>query len=265
MKDNGPTTNGPDLYAQVCHRIRAAMGDLNDDNLALEALVADLAHKVRSCAEGDGGAVPVAKIRHFHYSGIARNGFSQEAQMLDGTPELPDGTELFTHPPAQAAQVDKPPKLGGCCCGEPCVLGSVHRTDGPCFVYDAPTAEPAAQGEAVAFKHPAAVRSAATFLLGKFEHAPCDSSGVSCCIRCSAVAISRWAVEALDASLAAQPRAVPDGWRSVTSALVSAAELMISEIDTCGHEVDPAYRLHLYEAKDAAKALLAAARKGESA
>lgn len=45
---------------------------------------------------------------------------------------------LFTHPPAQAAQVDKPPRLGGCCCGEPCTLGVVHRTDGPCFVYEQP-------------------------------------------------------------------------------------------------------------------------------
>jgi hypothetical protein len=64
--------------------------------------------------------------------------------------------------------------------------------------------------EAVVFKHPASVRSAAAFLLAKFEHASCDSSGVSCCIRCSAVAMSRWAIEALDSSLVAQPRAVPD-------------------------------------------------------
>lgn len=56
--------------------------------------------------EAPEGAVAVAKIRHFDYHGIARNGFSQEAEMLDGAPELPDGTELFTHPPAQAAQVD---------------------------------------------------------------------------------------------------------------------------------------------------------------
>ena len=32
-------------------------------------------------------------------------------------------------------------KLGGCCCGEPFVLGVVHRTDGPCFRYVEPTAE----------------------------------------------------------------------------------------------------------------------------
>ncbi len=47
-----------------------------------------------------------------------------------------------THPPAQAAQVDKPPMLGGCCCGEPCTLGVVHRTDGPCFRYADPAAHP---------------------------------------------------------------------------------------------------------------------------
>ena len=129
-----------------------------------------------------------------------------------------------THPPAQAAQVDESAALA-------------HFTDyfvrnypGPdTIIYDPkwhapkifraaqyaianatttpPTAEPAAQGEVVAFKHPAAVRSAAAFLLAKFEHAPCDSSGVSCCVRCSAVAMSRWAIEALDSSVAAQPRA----------------------------------------------------------
>ena len=56
--------------------------------------------------KADEGSVPVAKIRHFHYSGIARNGFSQEAQMLDGTPELLEWTELFTHPPAQTTKLE---------------------------------------------------------------------------------------------------------------------------------------------------------------
>lgn len=56
--------------------------------------------------EVDESAVPVAKIRHFDYHGIARNGFSQEAEMLDGAPDLPNGTLLYTHPPAQAVQVD---------------------------------------------------------------------------------------------------------------------------------------------------------------
>jgi hypothetical protein len=37
----------------------------------------------------------VAKVRHFDYRGIARNGFSQEAEMLDGAPTLPDGTLLY--------------------------------------------------------------------------------------------------------------------------------------------------------------------------
>src|SRR5574337_95584 len=106
--------------------------------------------------------------------------------------EVPPGTKLFAHPPAQAtseaiedaagepinhcnvcgqpvrygerhsrcgevimaavkaaqaAQVDKPPQLGGCCGGEPCTLGVVHRTDGPCFHYVEPTAEPVARDE----------------------------------------------------------------------------------------------------------------------
>lgn len=41
-------------------------------------------------------AQAVAKVRHFDYRGIARNGFSQEAEMLDGAPTLPDGTLLYT-------------------------------------------------------------------------------------------------------------------------------------------------------------------------
>jgi hypothetical protein len=48
----------------------------------------------------EAGAVPVAEIRHYEYSGIARNGFSQEPVMLDGAPVLPAGTKLFTSPPA---------------------------------------------------------------------------------------------------------------------------------------------------------------------
>ncbi|MDY0074248.1 MAG: hypothetical protein RBR77_16580 [Thauera sp.] len=38
---------------------------------------------------------PVATIRHFQYEGIARNGPSQEAVMIDGAPMLPDGTQLY--------------------------------------------------------------------------------------------------------------------------------------------------------------------------
>ena len=30
------------------------------------------------------------------------------------------------------------PAVEKCCCGEPTTLGTVHRTDGPCFVYDKP-------------------------------------------------------------------------------------------------------------------------------
>lgn len=41
---------------------------------------------------------PVATIRHFQYEGIARNGPSQEAVMIDGAPVLPDGTQLYAAP-----------------------------------------------------------------------------------------------------------------------------------------------------------------------
>jgi hypothetical protein len=49
-------------------------------------------------AERQGDAV--AKVRHFEYRGIARNGFSQEAEMLYGAPIVPDGTLLYLHPAA---------------------------------------------------------------------------------------------------------------------------------------------------------------------
>jgi hypothetical protein len=48
--ENRPTTNGPDLYAQVCYRIRESMGEFNDSNLPLEVLVASLADKARAYA-----------------------------------------------------------------------------------------------------------------------------------------------------------------------------------------------------------------------
>lgn len=44
---------------------------------------------------------PVAIVRHYEYSGIARNGFRQEAVMLDGAPALPDGAMLYTTPQPQ--------------------------------------------------------------------------------------------------------------------------------------------------------------------
>lgn len=105
---------------------------------------------------------------------------------------------LYAHPPAQAAQV------------EDWRAGMFERwreaaqEKGYAGIAEAitaaPAAEPMARGEAVAFKHPAAVRSAAKFLLERFENARCDSDGVSCCIRCSAVAMSRWAIDALDSN-----------------------------------------------------------------
>ncbi|MDY0074066.1 MAG: hypothetical protein RBR77_15645 [Thauera sp.] len=50
---------------------------------------------------------PVATIRHFQYDGIARNGPSQEAVMIDGAPMLPDGTKLYAAP--QSAEPVKVP------------------------------------------------------------------------------------------------------------------------------------------------------------
>ena len=43
--------------------------------------------------------------------------------------------------------------------------------------------------------------------------------------------------------------------------LANAAQLMLAEIDTCGHPIDPAYRLTLYDAHAAARAALVAAEK----
>lgn len=51
--------------------------------------------------EAKGGAV--AEIRHFTYAGIARNGESMEAVVVDGTTLLPEGTKLYTHPAAREA------------------------------------------------------------------------------------------------------------------------------------------------------------------
>lgn len=72
-------------------------GGVAADREAMRAAIAALA------AQGHGDAV--AKVRHFDYCGIARNGFSQEAEMLDVAPVLPDGTLLYTRlaPPASPA------------------------------------------------------------------------------------------------------------------------------------------------------------------
>lgn len=86
--------------------VRAIARRLHDDITVRDGDALTASDMLTAYADSIERAVPVAKIRHFHYSGVARNGLSQEAQMLDGAPELPDGTELFTHPPAQAAQVD---------------------------------------------------------------------------------------------------------------------------------------------------------------
>jgi hypothetical protein len=48
------------------------------------------------------------------------------------------------------------------------------------------------------------------------------------------------------------------GDQLVLAKLVGAAGLMLAEIDTCGHEIDPAYRHTLYEAWEEGKAALSA-------
>jgi hypothetical protein len=64
----------------------------------------------------------------------------------------------------------------------------------------------------------------------------------------------------------AQPPAagVPASGMLALEKLSGAAGLMLAEIDTCGHEVDPAYRTTLYEAWEEAKVMLAAAPQPEA-
>jgi hypothetical protein len=123
-----------------------------------------------------------------------------------GLDEASNIAALATHPPAQAAHVDDAWRDAAAdILGKSSNLYRMLCQQAAEYASKTPTAEPVAQGGAVVFKHPAAVRSAAAFLLAKFDHAPCDNSGFSCCIRCRAVAMSRWAIEALDSSLAAPP------------------------------------------------------------
>lgn len=66
---------------------------------------------------------------------------------------------------------------------------------------------------------------------------------------------------------AARPAAagVPASGMLTLAKLSGAAGLMLAEIDTCGHEIDPAYRSTLYDAWEEANALLAAAPQPEPA
>lgn len=59
-------------------------------------------------------------------------------------------------------------------------------------------------------------------------------------------------IEKLESALARQEAVAQDA-SSLVARLTNAAGLMLSEIDTCGHEVDPAYRLALYEAWEECK------------
>ena len=58
-------------------------------------------HEVGAPVAGE--AQPVGRVRHFNYSGIARNGFSQEAVLNDDAPSLPDETLLYAAPQASEA------------------------------------------------------------------------------------------------------------------------------------------------------------------
>lgn len=84
-------------------------------------VIADMLDNLAKRIAADEGAVPVG----YFNAAFGSLGFKL-TQMAGYEP-------VYTHLPAR---VDKLPQLGGCCCGEPCILGTVHRTDGPCFVYE---------------------------------------------------------------------------------------------------------------------------------
>lgn len=69
-------------------------------------------------------------------------------------------------------------------------------------------------GRAVVFRPVLAARSAAEFLEASFKDRRCDSDGVSCCIRCNAVALARFVLKSLDdavADRASEQREAPHG------------------------------------------------------
>lgn len=59
------------------------------------------------------------------------------------------------------------------------------------------------------------------------------------------------------------PARVTEEAMRVLAKLSGAAGLMLSEIDTCGHEVDPAYRANLHEAWEESRAALTAALEAD--
>jgi hypothetical protein len=92
-------------YAALLERVKVAARALVREHKVYAEDVDTLADVVKALealaaqpAERQGEAV--AKVRHFEYRGIARNGFSQEAEMLYGAPIVPDGTLLYLHPAA---------------------------------------------------------------------------------------------------------------------------------------------------------------------
>lgn len=97
-------------YAERIKADQSAKGKIDFNgmwNAMSDRSDAPLPARAAQVAQGEA----VAKVRHFDYRGIARNDFSQEAQMLDGAPVLPDGTLLYTAPPAQP--VERVPEVVG--------------------------------------------------------------------------------------------------------------------------------------------------------
>lgn len=75
-----------------------------------------------------GEAQPVGRVRHFNYSGVARNGFSQEAVLNDDAPTLPDGALLYAAPQASAEPTHKPAMSVAEFCAEAGRLGLTADT-----------------------------------------------------------------------------------------------------------------------------------------
>lgn len=77
------------------------------------------------------------------------------------------------------------------------------------------------------------------------------------CADPSAVETARLALYNLRFTIQSRAARVQECMRALAE-LSGAAGLMLAEIDTCGHEVDPAYRTTLYEAWEKSKPLIAA-------
>ncbi|MDH1177974.1 hypothetical protein N5C72_07800 [Achromobacter mucicolens] len=106
------------------------------DNIKLEgpeakqfaSFLVELERAALASAPVAGEAHPVGRVRHFNYSGIARNGFSQEAVLNDDAPSLPDWTLLYAAPQASEAECSCPSGNGSL--RHPCAVhGGDHFRD----------------------------------------------------------------------------------------------------------------------------------------